>query len=61
LIFVTVGTQLPFDRLVKTVNEWVSTRYEEKVVVQSGAGGIEASYCESCNFIKPEEWDKIPF
>lgn len=35
MIFVTVGTQLPFDRLIDAMNDWAMGR-DEPVVVQAG-------------------------
>lgn len=36
MIFVTVGSRLPFDRLIKTVDKWASLHPEEKVFAQIG-------------------------
>ncbi|MEE4298331.1 MAG: glycosyltransferase [Pseudomonadales bacterium] len=37
-IFVTVGTQLPFDRLVGAVDAWAATRPHADVFAQIGSG-----------------------
>ena len=39
MIFLTVGSQLPFDRLVRAVDEWAATRGKE-VVGQVGASKL---------------------
>jgi len=39
VIFLTVGSQLPFDRLVRAVDEWAATRGKE-VVGQVGASKL---------------------
>ncbi|MCA9449679.1 MAG: glucuronosyltransferase [Candidatus Omnitrophica bacterium] len=36
MIFVTVGAQMPFDRLVKTVDEWAGENGREDVFAQIG-------------------------
>lgn len=36
MIFVTVGTQLPFDRLILAVDAWASTHPSVEVVAQTG-------------------------
>lgn len=38
MIFVTVGTQLPFDRLISAVSDWAVRNPSQKVVAQTGAG-----------------------
>lgn len=50
MIFLTVGTQFPFDRLVKAVDEAAGTNgFDEKVVAQIG----DSSYC-------PENFEAAP-
>jgi UDP-N-acetylglucosamine transferase subunit ALG13 len=38
MIFVTVGTQLPFDRLIGAVDVWAQHSAGQRVVAQTGAG-----------------------
>lgn len=38
MIFVTVGTQLPFDRLTQAVNDWALQNPDQKVIAQTGLG-----------------------
>jgi UDP-N-acetylglucosamine transferase subunit ALG13 len=38
MIFVTVGTQLPFDRLVGAVNDWATENPGQTVLAQTGLG-----------------------
>lgn len=40
MIFVTVGTQMPFDRLVEAVDQWASTRDRVNVFARSGSPAI---------------------
>ncbi|WP_298964410.1 glycosyltransferase [uncultured Methylobacterium sp.] len=39
MIFVTVGVQLPFDRLIKAVDEWAGRNGGVEVVAQAGESG----------------------
>lgn len=36
MIFVTVGTQLPFDRLLQSVENWASKNPNQRIVAQTG-------------------------
>ena len=38
MIFLTTGTQLPFDRLVKAVDNWAAANPDKKVFAQIGDG-----------------------
>lgn len=40
MIFVTVGTQLPFDRLIQTMDSWAMEHPETEVVAQIGRGAL---------------------
>lgn len=40
MIFVTVGTQLPFDRLLAAVDRWAGFHPEQTVVAQTGASSL---------------------
>ena len=55
MIFVTVGTQLPFDRLVKTVDGWAAENDGEEVFAQVGESGIEPGNIESAQFLGPDD------
>ena len=51
MIFLTVGTQFPFDRLVQCTDEFISRNgFEEEIFAQVA----ETSY-------KPRNFDSIPF
>lgn len=43
VIFVTVGAQMPFDRLIKTVDQWARTYHRDDVFAQIGS----TDYCPS--------------
>lgn len=51
MIFLTVGTQFPFDRMVKCVDEFIGRNgFEEEIFAQVG----ETSY-------KPRNFESVPF
>jgi UDP-N-acetylglucosamine transferase subunit ALG13 len=47
VIFVTVGTQKPFDRLVSAVDGWAASRGRRDVFAQIAAGGTPPASIES--------------
>lgn len=53
VIFLTVGTQLPFPRLVRAVDDWAGQHPEVEVVAQSGHGA-KAKHMTSHRFLSPE-------
>jgi UDP-N-acetylglucosamine transferase subunit ALG13 len=55
VIFVTVGTQGPFDRLVSAVDRWAAARPERRVFAQIGPSDLCPRHIESRQFISPEE------
>lgn len=58
MIFVTVGTQLPFDRLVRTVDEWAGASGRDDVFVQTGPGEYEPQHVEWERFVDPPEFQR---
>lgn len=59
MIFVTVGSQLPFDRLIEAVDEWAALNTETKVIVQAGKSKFISKYCQIKNYINPREWGQL--
>lgn len=55
MIFVTVGEQLPFDRLIHTVDEWNGTAKKE-VFAQIGLSGYMPKHIFYKSFLAPEEF-----
>ena len=55
MIFVTVGTQLPFDRLVRAVDAWAGARPGREVFAQVGPSQLRTHNIESLPFIDPAE------
>jgi len=55
MIFVTVGEQLPFDRLIRTVDEWAAVSKNE-VFAQTGRSKWKPSHITYKEFLAPEEF-----
>lgn len=53
MILVTVGGQLPFDRLVRTVDEWAGATGRKDVFAQVGASDYRPRHVESEPFLEP--------
>ena len=56
MIFVTVGTDLPFDRMVRVVDEWALESGRLDVFAQIGEGGWEPKHMRFANFLAPPEF-----
>lgn len=57
MIFLTVGTQLPFDRLVRAVDGWCA-RSDNHDVFGQIAGGYRPRHFAWSPFVEPEEFDR---
>jgi len=53
MIFVTVGTDLPFDRLIRVIDGWASDNGRRDVFAQIGEGGWEPDFIEFSPFLEP--------
>jgi UDP-N-acetylglucosamine transferase subunit ALG13 len=56
VIFVTVGAQMPFDRLVRSVDEWAGSRGRRDVFAQIGPSSYEPRHIRHSRFIAPLEF-----
>lgn len=59
MIFVTVGTQLPFDRLIRAVDEIAPFLGGERIIAQTCGGRYAARYIECRTYIPAAEFDAI--
>lgn len=59
MIFVTVGTQLAFDRLVKAVDLWIGNNPGERAFAQVGPAEYRPLNCESKDFVRPDQADAL--
>ena len=57
MIFVTVGTDLPFNRLVRTVDNWARENMRKDVFAQIGQTDWRPSYIEHVPFMQPPEFN----
>lgn len=53
MIFVTVGTDLPFDRMMKVVDAWARENRRRDVFAQIGVGGWEPGFIEFAHLLEP--------
>ena len=58
MIFVTVGANTPFDRLVRCVDEWAATLEGEGVVAQIGETEFRPQHCEWTHRLAPAEFSQ---
>ncbi|MDU9048758.1 MAG: glycosyltransferase [Candidatus Electrothrix sp. Rat3] len=56
IIFVTVGTQHPFDRLIKSVDFWAENNRYTNVFAQTGRSKYRAQFVDTFDFIPPDEF-----
>jgi len=56
MIFVTTGTALPFDRMVKIVDAWAHQRGRNDVFAQIGMGAWEPKHLPFANLLQPSEF-----
>lgn len=57
MIFLTVGTQLAFDRMVRVVDEWAGrTEPRPEVFAQIGPSSLKPLHLESTEFVNPNEF-----
>ena len=56
MIFVTVGAQMPFDRLIKTIDQWAQKNNRDDVFAQIGQTDFRPSYIKWTHFLKPNEF-----
>ncbi len=55
MIFVCVGTQLAFDRLITAVDEWAGALPGREVFAQIGPTRLRPRHIEYARFLSPEE------
>ena len=56
MIFVTVGVQLPFDRLIRAIDVWAGARARSDVVAQVGASSYRPSNIRAKAQLSPDEF-----
>lgn len=61
MIFLTVGSELPFDRLVRTIDEWCVDRGRQDVfgqIAEPGTGGYRPTNFEWRPFLSTHDYDQ---
>lgn len=56
MIFVTVGTDSPFDRMVRVIDSWVAETGRQDVFAQIGNGGWEPEAMPFARMLDPREF-----
>jgi UDP-N-acetylglucosamine transferase subunit ALG13 len=56
VIFVTVGSADPFDRLIRAVDEWAGSRERTDIFAQVGNTRYEPRHMEAVRFLSPGEF-----
>jgi len=59
MIFVTVGTQLPFDRLVMAVDAWARARKRSDIIAQTGTSLYAPHSLEVRPFLRAQEFRRL--
>lgn len=59
MIFVTVGTQLPFERMVQAVDSWVGQHPGNEVFMQLGETVYRPVHCKYVLYTQPAEWERL--
>jgi UDP-N-acetylglucosamine transferase subunit ALG13 len=59
VIFATVGSQEPFDRLIRAVDEWAVSRGRFDVLAQIGSSNFRPKHIEFTKFIEPAEFNRV--
>lgn len=57
MIFVTTGTQIPFDRLIRAIDEVYPYLGDVELIVQVAQSGYKAENFKTLEFIPPKEFD----
>lgn len=56
MIFVTVGGQTPFDRLVRCVDEWAGSRGRDDIFAQIGSADYSPVHVQWTRYLLPSEF-----
>lgn len=57
-LFLTVGAQMPFDRLVAAVDAWAGAHPEHRVIAQIGDSELHPAHMETHRFMEPPAFDR---
>lgn len=58
MIFATIGTQAPFDRFIKILDE-IAPMSNELIIAQTYKGRYQPKNIKTIDFLAPDEFDKL--
>ena len=58
MIYVTIGTQLPFDRLIKFMDE-LAPQIDEEIIAQVHRCSFKPQHIKTVEFLAPDEFTKL--
>ena len=58
MIFVVTGTQLPFDRLIRMLDE-IAPQLDEEIVAQVNGSGYLPRHINTIDLLPPDEFDRL--
>lgn len=58
MIYVTIGTQIPFDRLFEMLDR-IAPELDEEIYAQTLRGKYKPKHFKLVDFIEPDEFDKV--
>lgn len=58
MIFVTIGTQAPFDRFIKIVDE-MAPQLDEEIIAQVYQLGFQPQHIKTVDFLAPDEFNEL--
>ena len=59
MIFVTIGTQASFDRLIRAVDE-IATKIDEPIIAQVNNNSFyQPKHIKTCRFLSPKEFSEL--
>jgi UDP-N-acetylglucosamine transferase subunit ALG13 len=58
MIFVTIGTQAPFDRLIRAIDE-LAVEIDEPIIAQINKEHYIPKHLKTIEFLSPDEFDKL--
>lgn len=59
MIFATVGSQEPFDRLIRAVDEWGRLHPRSDIFAQIGSSDFRPKYVDFTKFLNPTEFNRV--
>lgn len=58
MIFATTGTQLPFDRFIRMLDD-LAPLIDEEIIAQTGASSFHPQHIKTVGLLPPDEFDQL--